>query len=318
MEYAPADSHGICLNDIKGIARENRLNLRIFIMFCGSVARILSSIANVMQFESRHGYIQNTRLITSLSEFVDAVLPIANQLGCDPRALWFRGVESSMFRLTPAIMRSINWRENISVERETQIFDDFVRRVKQSVPSQPCGNRAFCWYAMADRFGIPTRLLHWTTSPLIALYFSLWKEEVTTPTVWVLNPHALNGVTLSTQEIFKMDSEVLTEAQQCIHDDYTFGSERLPDFPIAISNCYNDEVINAHRTRYTVSGKRKFGLEDVAKDTSTPILMKIRFGRSEEFIHQLKSQLFQLGAGPQDITPGIEGISRAINFEYGL
>ncbi|MBD3585032.1 FRG domain-containing protein [Salinimonas sp. HHU 13199] len=275
-------------------------------------------IISTMQFEQRHGYIQNTRPLASLSDFVESVALIARKLDCDPRALWFRGVESSMYRLTPVIMRSTQWRDNIAADRERTIFDDFVRRVKHFQPEDACSNRTFCWYTMADRFGIPTRLLHWSTSPLIALYFAIWQQDVTTPTVWVLNPNALNEVTLGHNEVFKMDGEELSESHQHTHDSYAFGSHNLPDFPIAVANCYTDATINAHRTRYTVSGKRKFGLEDVAKDTKKPILMKIRFGRSEEFIHQLKSQLSQLGASPQDITPGIEGIGRAINFEHSL
>lgn len=271
-----------------------------------------------MQFEHRHGYIQNTRPVTSLSDFVESVALIARKLGCDPRALWFRGVESSMYRLTPVIMRSTQWRDNIAPDRERAVFEDFVRRVRHFHPEETGSNRNFYWYTMADRFGIPSRLLHWSTSPLIALYFAIWQENVTTPTVWVLNPNALNTITLGNAEVFKMDSDEFSEKERVVHDSYSFGNGNLPELPIAISNYYTDATINAHRTRYTVSGKRKFGLEDVAKDADSLFLMKIRLGRSEEFIEQLKVQLAQLGAGPQDIMPGIEGIGRAINFEHGL
>lgn len=61
-------------------------------------------------------------------------------------------------------------------------------------PNAPQQYDRASWLTLMQHYGLPTRLLDWSESPLVALYFALSGDEdaKTDAAVWVLNPMKLN------------------------------------------------------------------------------------------------------------------------------
>lgn len=87
----------------------------------------------------------------------------------------FRGVSSANYDLTPKIKRKkIDDTYIYEDDRERIIFDNFKRRAFTYLPNI---NNDWDVLAVAQHYGLPTRLLDWTTNPLIAAWFSCFKDS---------------------------------------------------------------------------------------------------------------------------------------------
>lgn len=90
----------------------------------------------------------------------------------------FRGVEDETYRLIPRIGRSDASKDlntggdlGYSADFETRCIGRFKREARPHMVMEPRSD--LDWLSIAQHHGLPTRLLDWTDSPLIAAYFAL-------------------------------------------------------------------------------------------------------------------------------------------------
>lgn len=85
----------------------------------------------------------------------------------------FRGLGDTGYELLPSIGRSPHYSE----AKERALLFAFRRRVSQFTNDADFSE----WdhLALAQHHGLPTRLLDWTTNPLVAAYFAVWSAPGT-------------------------------------------------------------------------------------------------------------------------------------------
>lgn len=108
---------------------------------------------------------------------------------------WFRGHLDANWELLPKIWRGYD------PQTERYLTNLFYQRAKLRHASFPPDDDYAGWLALMQHYGLPTRLLDWSQSVLIAAYFATASEpnaanKQNVPgdaAIWMLNPSALNA-----------------------------------------------------------------------------------------------------------------------------
>ncbi len=81
---------------------------------------------------------------------------------------YFRGASRSYYDLTPSFGRS---KDKTGYYTEERLLNEFKNQALAYIEKPP--ENDWGWLALAQHHGLPTRLLDWSTNPLVALYFAV-------------------------------------------------------------------------------------------------------------------------------------------------
>jgi len=130
--------------------------------------------------------------VDNIHEFLQVVEECTNEWFIQEKTWgpWFRGHRDARWKLRPSLYRYPPCARPIR-RLEDEIRQEFIVRAPSLGPERP--QSSWEWYFLMQHCGAPTRLLDWTESALIALYFAVRdKSDQADSAVWVLEPWKLN------------------------------------------------------------------------------------------------------------------------------
>lgn len=247
--------------------------------------------------------IQNINTIDELLKFVSK---LSDEHGLK---LWYRGEEIAKLSLIPSIQRS-----NKRIEVERFITNDFYIKAKQIMKTPPEKHNYAAWVAIMQHYGLPTRMLDWSRSPLIASFFACEtykKIPDEDACVWVLSPMNLNDNQGFGKCIYPIDAdttqEMLLPAFKHNHHNHELNNKIL-----ACSSTDNDLRMYAQQSNFTVHNSLR-KLEDICDD-HTLYKMIIPKDRKKYFIDSLRV----FGITEASIYPDLDHIAKDLKHTYDI
>lgn len=234
--------------------------------------------------------------VYSIGDLIEAIsqLPKAD-------VYWYRGYSDINYPLIPSVQRGDY------LKREQSLANDFYMKASVTLNDKPDYRNYAAWISIMRHYGLPTRLLDWSKSPLISAYFatSKWKTKSDVDgCIWVMNPEELNVKEGFQRYLYSIDSHT---AIQMIRP--AFKKEYVPDNPKVqnkILACYPIEHnmrIYVQQSAFTLHNTTR-RLVDILDENS---LFKIIIpGEAKE---RIAKELKVLGITLSHIYPDSENIA---------
>ena len=203
---------------------------------------------------------------------------------------WYRGHADEAWELKTSIAREPN--SSLSLERALRLrFENHSTFLDPT--SHPLGISK-CNFLM-QHHGLPTRLLDWTTSPLVALYFAVCddKKDNVDACIWKLDPSGLNH---SYKENYPLE---------CDEGLYTEVSDK-PKF-LAIHAPYTSLRMMAQRSEFTLHTH----YSAINDDNRDPVFLK-KITISKKIKSELRDRLNSLGINRGSLFPDLDNIARTV------
>jgi hypothetical protein len=226
------------------------------------------------------------RKIRSLGELITK---LRSDLGDYSDPIWFRGHSRSSWKLVPGFHRVSK------PTSERNLINRFRQNANLLVEQSPRSD--FDWLFLMQHYGVPTRLLDWSESPLVGLYFAVTSNQNDDGTLWILKPLELNRQTTAdpgdTAFISSFEDEALGT-----YSTLTVEKGSLKGIlPVAVIATRNSARIQAQLGVFTISHSAKTPIEEIGDKSHVlqyeiPAICKARIQEELRLMGVTKFQIF--------------------------
>jgi hypothetical protein len=261
-----------------------------------------------------------SELVRSLSQFVDLVQGLQEQWSDWEDAdtgktdeglahIWFRGHSDVKWVLTPKIFRT---NTDVDVHDEEELVNEFVRRGGSMMASLEPWH---CYFQM-QHHGVPTRLLDWTDSALVALYFAL-RDGKGDCAVWAINPLWLNSKTADRYGL--VDPQIDVVAAEFRIDAIRAALDSRQNKPALLSLAVRPPLVSSRmfgqRSLFTLHGSQNLPIERYPFVNRDAPICRIVIPNQCRGDFMVGMRL--CGITETTVFPDLDGLAKELIREYG-
>ncbi len=260
---------------------------------------------------------------TVVIETIDDVMELISdqtfnsEIGRLRSAYFFRGMPDASFKLTTSLRRNC---KHLAAELEPAILRNFTKYA--SIEDNALNTSIWKQMMVGQQHGLPTRLLDWTRSPLIALHFAnsennFDKLDTRDAVVWRIDMKDLNrnlpekyreAMKKENSYVFSVDS-LLSVADSIEQYDADMGDGAFVSIePPSV----DPRIIN----QYSFFSVIPNGIKDIEDFLGKHTEKTIRYLIKKEVKWDVRDLLDQFNISERVIYPGLDGLSRSLARHY--
>ena len=243
------------------------------------------------------------KLKTGGAEQWDSFLKFCNDNAVGNR--WFRGVSKNTYELLPKIGRGhagltwyktdvVNRRAINLAQRERRVFEAFRRRAHLGLATIP--STTIEWLAVAQHHGVPTRLLDWTTNPLMAAWF------------------ATNSTSADAPQVARVFCHTVSPSVLVHHDELALESEETPSV-FAHHGTTPQFMVAPHWHPRVRAQRGCFSVHPVPNEPYKPKGLKF-FDIEHQHWAEFRRRLYYFGVDASTVMADLTGLGEALTWQY--
>jgi hypothetical protein len=240
--------------------------------------------------------------IHSLGELIEVIGGLKSQ-----EVLWYRGHENQDWELIPSVQREEY------AGKEQYLANDFYMKASVTLRDKPDFRNYSAWLSIMRHYGLPTRLLDWSRSPLIAAYFAVenWNMQSDVDgCIWILSPSKLNVSEGFQQYLYSIDSHTaLQMIRPAFKKEYEPENRNVIDKILACYPIEHNMRIYVQQSAFTLHNTDR-RLEEINQDG---LLKKIQIPGSAK--ERIAYELNLMGITLSHVYPDAQNI--ATELVYG-
>ena len=262
------------------------------------------------------------RNITSVTDLVTLLAEDHSTLNADTSVnhesvpivpVWYRGMGDHSLKLETSMARTMN-----ALPREQALMNRFKQnalRFLQRIPQEE-----WEWLFLMRHHGLPSRLLDWTETPLIGLYFAVTSVTQNGPTelegeldledgvLWCLIPSELNNIAGGSPRSV-LDIPMFTPEEKFfwpyLPESVSGPSASKQVTPVAGIAARDTERIQAQQGVFTVNALNPIAIEDVGSGEHV-----WRYRIPKDAKNKIREELRLLGISSLAVFPHLDNVTR--------
>jgi FRG domain len=249
------------------------------------------------------------RVIKGIEEFITAVREDSSAWKSE-EPKWFRGEPESTTALVPTLYRPG------PTQHENALLQMFRARASGYHDALPIREHTDQWLFLARHAGLPTRLLDWSESALIGLFFALKEDR---PIIWMLNPLELNELSYASPSpvrefplVWHNPRGATNPAFENLRGAWENDGPGV-QLPLAIHPTYVHPRLRSQRSCFTIHGKRKSGL-----DRLVPQSILRRYVVDPACRQSMINEVALLGITDSVVFPDLDGLATELKERFGF
>lgn len=246
-------------------------------------------------------------VITDLPSFLAAVRYASETLG-GFHPMW-RGHANVEWTLKAEVFRPPPNGEHYP---EVTFIRTFMGQAESRNPRCPPSNDLLGWLILARHYGLPTRILDWSMSPLVALFFAVEDPSLSTDGVlWALNPGFLNWYMVGSNRWMLPDDaevqEIVAQAYEPRPGPAKKALEKLAGRAVAVGTREIDPRVMVQQGAFTIHADGRDLADPTRYDETRRCLAGIRIeGKAKA---ELREELEDLGIFRTSLFPDLGSLA---------